>query len=66
MNFTNKYDDIINLPHYVSKRHPQMSIEERSAQFASFAALKGYSDVIKETEKMTNENYDKIKKTIDF
>ena len=28
-----KYKDIINLPHYVSKKHPQMSIEDRAAQF---------------------------------
>ena len=43
------YDDIINLPHYVSKKHPQMSIEARSAQFAPFSALTGYDEAIKET-----------------
>ena len=37
-----KYDDIINLPHHVSKNHPQMSLENRAAQFAPFAALVGY------------------------
>ena len=46
-----KYDDIINLPHHVSKRHPRMSLEERSAQFAPFSALTGYAEAIKETEK---------------
>lgn len=33
------YEDIINLPHHVSKRHPQMSMHQRAAQFAPFAAL---------------------------
>ena len=50
----NEYNDIINLPHYVSKKHPQMSIEARSAQFAPFAALSGYEDAIKETAKLTD------------
>lgn len=34
-----RYKDIINMPHHVSKKHKQMSLEERSAQFAPFAAL---------------------------
>ena len=41
-----KYDDIINLDHPVSKNHPQMSIYDRSAQFAPFAALVGYDESI--------------------
>ncbi len=45
------YDDIINLPHHVSKSHPQMSMWSRAAQFAPFAALTGYDDAIKETAK---------------
>ena len=48
-----KYDDIINLPHPVSKKHPQMSLYERAAQFAPFAALTGYEDAIKETARTT-------------
>ena len=44
-----EYDDIINLPHHVSKRHPQMSMWNRAAQFAPFAALTGYEDAIKDT-----------------
>lgn len=43
-----KYDDIINLPHHVSKKHPQMPIADRAAQFAPFAALTGYGEQIKE------------------
>ena len=50
-----KYDDIINLPHHVSKKHPRMSKEARAAQFAPFAALTGYDDVIKETARLTSE-----------
>lgn len=50
----NEYNDIINLPHFVSKKHPQMSKEARSAQFAPFAALSGYEDAIKETAKLTD------------
>ncbi len=53
MNDEHKYDDIINLEHHVSKKHKQMSIEERSAQFAPFAALVGYEDEVKETERIT-------------
>ena len=51
----NTYEDIINLPHYVSTKHPQMSIEARAAQFAPFAALTGYSDAIKETSRLTSK-----------
>ena len=40
------YDDIINLPHHVSERHPQMSMMNRAAQFAPFAALTGHDAVI--------------------
>lgn len=50
-----KYDDIINLPHHVSKKHPRMSLEARSAQFAPFAALTGYDEVITETARLTNQ-----------
>lgn len=50
-----KYRDIINLPHHVSLKHPQMSLEARSAQFASFAALTGYEDEVKETARLTEE-----------
>jgi len=52
----NNYDDIINLPHHVSKRHPQMSMLNRAAQFAPFAALTGYEAAISEvTNNMDNQ-----------
>lgn len=47
---TKEYDDIINLPHHVSKVHPQMSMQARAAQFAPFSALTGYDDAIAEAE----------------
>ena len=49
-----KYADIINLPHPTSKRHPRMSILERAAQFAPFAALTGYGDVIDAAARRVN------------
>lgn len=50
-----KYDDIINMPRHISKKHPQMSLEARSAQFAPFAALTGFDEQIQETSRITNE-----------
>ena len=50
-----KYDDIINLPHHVSKYYPRMSLEARSAQFAPYDALEGYSDGVRETERTTDK-----------
>lgn len=55
MNDEHKYDDIINLEHHVSKVHKQMSLENRSAQFAPFSALTGYGDEVKEAERTTEE-----------
>lgn len=52
---SNKYEDIINLPHHVSNKHPKMTLKSRAAQFAPFAALTGYDDEIKETARLTNE-----------
>ena len=55
---TDNYDDIINLPHHVSKRHTQMSMWNRAAQFAPFAALTGYEDAIKETAQENESSYE--------
>lgn len=48
-----KYDDIIDLPHHVSYRHPRMSRIDRAAQFAPFAALTGYEAAVEETARLT-------------
>ena len=57
------YDDILDAPHHVSTRHPQMSLHSRAAQFAPFAALTGYDAAINETARLTDtqlelEEYD--------
>ena len=52
---TEKYADIIDLPHHVSQKHPQMPMAERAAQFNPFAALTGYDDAVKETARFTDE-----------
>ena len=52
---THKYDDIINLPHHVSAKHPQMELLDRAAQFSPFAALTGHEDSIRETARRTEE-----------
>ena len=48
-----KYDDIISLPHPVSKTHPPMPRAERAAQFSSFAALTGYEEIVAESARLT-------------
>ncbi len=52
---TDKYDDIINMPHHKSAKHPQMSMINRAAQFSPFAALTGHGEAIKETARLTDE-----------
>ncbi len=58
------YDDIINLPHHVSKKHPRLSMEQRAAQFAPFAALTGYEDNIKEIIKITESKMEHRRRII--
>ena len=55
MRMNNRYNEIINLPHHVSKTRPQMPMSDRAAQFAPFAALTGYDSAIKETGRLTDE-----------
>ena len=52
------YEDIIQLPHHVSKTRPQMSLHDRAAQFSPFAALTGHSDAINETARLAQEQAD--------
>ncbi len=50
-----RYADMLMLPHHKSKRHKQMSMAERAAQFSPFAALSGYDAAVKETARKTQE-----------
>lgn len=52
---TDSYEDIIHLPHHVSKKHPRMPAIDRAAQFSPFAALTGYDDAVEETARLTEE-----------
>ena len=51
---TGPYDDIINLPHPTSVKHPRMPLSDRAAQFAPFAALSGHSTALAETARLTD------------
>ena len=50
-----KYEDIINLPYIKSTSRSHMSLHDRAAQFAPFAALTGHEDAIEETARYTEE-----------
>ena len=50
---TGRYDDMINLPRPVSKRHAPMPQSARAAQFSAFAALSGYEEAVEETARLT-------------
>ena len=60
------YDDIINLPHHVSTKHPPMSKEMRAAQFAPFEALTGHEEAVEETEKITTEKIEENERLYNF
>ena len=51
----NDYESIIKIEKYEpSHKHPRMSMDKRSSIFAPFSALTGYSDEVKETERITD------------
>lgn len=51
---SHNYDDILHLPRPVSSRHARMSMLDRGAQFAPFAALVGYESVLEESARLTD------------
>ena len=50
-----KYEDMLEMPHPISKKHPPMSTIDRAAQFAPFAALTGYKEAIYEQQRKTEQ-----------
>ena len=50
-----RYDDIMDLLHHQSKEQTHMSLHDRAAQFAPFAALAGHEEAIEETARLTDE-----------
>ena len=61
-----KYENIIDLPHQVSKSRPRMSRLDRAAQFAPYSALSGYEAAVRETARLTDrktelDDYEKEK-----
>lgn len=64
---TNKYDDIINLPHHRSNVRPHMSLRDRAAQFAPFSALTGLEDELDDTAQKSENlfNSDTIREKIE-
>lgn len=48
------YEDIINMPRPVSKKHAPMTLYNRAAQFAPFSALTGLDDEMAETARLTD------------
>ena len=48
-----RYEDIMHLPHPVSKNRKRMSQYDRAAQFSPFAALVGYDAAIREEGRRT-------------
>ncbi len=49
------YKDIIDLPYRKNPNRKQMSLYDRAAQFAPFAALSGYDEMITEEARLTEE-----------
>ena len=50
-----KYERIVGLPHKQSSTRKHMSLHDRAAQFAPFAALTGYESSIQEKSRLTTQ-----------
>ena len=52
------YEDIVELPPHISKKHPQPTMMDRAARFAPFAAITGYEEMVLEEARVTEERVD--------
>lgn len=52
-----KYKEIIDLEHHVSPNRRPMSLYNRAAQFAPFAALSGHDEAIERTARANIEDF---------
>lgn len=57
-NARERYSDIIDMPRPYNKRRKPMSLHDRAAQFAPFAALSGYDDMVREQARLTDRELD--------
>lgn len=48
-------EELYTYPYEGVTHHPHMSLENRAAQFAPFAALSGYGEAVEETGRLTEE-----------
>ncbi len=51
-----EYDDIIHLPHPEPRHHQRMTMLQRAAQFAPFAALTGHNEAVRQTARKWEED----------
>ena len=58
MSEEHRYDDMLNMPHHVSPTRPRMSLYDRAAQFAPFAALTGFGASITEAGRVLQRRID--------
>lgn len=49
------YEDIVDLPHHVSRKHPQPTMADRAARFAPFVAITGYEEMVLEEARITDD-----------
>ncbi len=55
---SDRYMDIIDLPYRKSDRYPHMPDADRAAQFAPFAALVGFGELIRDVARKHEQRFD--------